>query len=101
MDDLPIRPGPLGGRAAASRAAHRLVGVPILEQLDHDVVELDEPHVEALGAAPQVRNADRARIDPKLAGYDLLVSQQSVLDGAVWQVARPGGPGGPGRWRAR
>ena len=49
------------GEAVA--AAHRLVGIAILQQLDHHIVELHEAHVEPLLAAGEVRHADRARID--------------------------------------
>ena len=40
----------------ARPAPGRLIGVAILQQLDHDVVELDEPHVQALRAASEIRD---------------------------------------------
>ena len=73
------------GEAVA--AAGGLLGVAILQQLDHDVVELDEAHVQPLRAAAQIRNAHRARIDPALARLDLLVGQQRVVDALALEIA--------------
>lgn len=49
------------GKARA--AAGGLLGVAVLQQFDHDVVELDEPHVQPLRPASQVGDAHRPRID--------------------------------------
>ena len=62
----------------AGAAAGRLIGVAILQQLDHDVVELDEPHVQPLRAAAQVRHAHRPRIDLR-ARASMSWSVSSVL----------------------
>ena len=75
------------GSAKLFAAAHRLIGVAILQQLDHDIVELDEADVEPLCAAPQVGNADRSRIDPACVRLDFLVGQQRVLHAIALEVA--------------
>ncbi len=61
-------------------AAHRLLGVAILQELDHDIVELHETDVEPLLATLQVRHADRSRIDPSLPCDDLLIRHQRIVD---------------------
>jgi hypothetical protein len=66
-----------------------LVRIAILQELDHDVVELYEPHVEALGAAPQVWHADSPRIDAEFIGKDFLVGEQRVLYGVALKVTVP------------
>ena len=75
------------GSAKLFGTAHRLIGVAILQQLDHDIVELDEAHVEPLRAAPQVGNTDRPRIDPACVRLDLLVGQQRVLHPVALEIA--------------
>jgi hypothetical protein len=68
-------------------AARGLLGVAVLQQLDHDIVELDEANVQALRAAAQIRDAHRARIDPAHARLDLLIRQQRVVDSLTVEVA--------------
>ena len=75
------------GSAKLGAAAGGLLGVAVLQQLDHDIVELDEAHVQALRAASQVRDAHGARIDPAHARLDLLVGQQRVVDALALEVA--------------
>ena len=64
-----------------------MLGVAVLQQLDHHVVELDEPHVQALRAASQVRDAHGPRIDPAHARFDLLVGEQRVVDALALEIA--------------
>ena len=61
--------------------------VAILQQLDDDVVELDEAHVQPLRAAAEVGNAQRPRIDLAHARLDVLVGQQRVVDALALEVA--------------
>ena len=77
----------LHGLRESFGTTHRLVGIAILQEFDHDVVELDEPHVEALGAIPQIGYADRPRIDAKLIRQDLLIGKQRVLDRVALEIA--------------
>ncbi len=74
------------GLGEAVAAAHRLVRIAILEQFDHGVVELDEPDIESLCAAPEIGDPDRPWIDPPLAGFDVLVSQQGVVNALTLEV---------------
>ena len=67
--------------------AHGLRGVAILQQLDHDVVELHEADIQTLIAAPEVGDAEVARIDLPLMGQDLLVQQDGVVDLFAVKVA--------------
>ena len=74
----------LGKRGAA---AGGLLRVAVLQQLDHDIVELDEAHIEPLCSASQVGNAHRARIDPAHPRLDLLVRQQRIVNALTMEVA--------------
>src|SRR5262245_37288484 len=75
------------GLRPAVAAAHRLSRVAILQQLDDDVVELDEAHVQPLRATPKVGDADGARINLALVRNDLLMGEDCVVDGLTVEVA--------------
>ena len=64
-----------------------LIGIAVLQQLDHDIVELDEAHVEALRTTAEIRHTQRARVDLARAGFDFLVGQQRVVDPLTLEVA--------------
>ena len=74
------------GSAKLAPFPARLVGVSILQQFDHDVVELDEPHVQALRAASEIRDADRPRVDLADARFDVLIGQQRVVDALAVEI---------------
>lgn len=67
-------------RREAAAAALRLAAVALLQQLDHHIVELDEAHVEALGAAAQVGHAQDPWIDASRPSFDLLGQEQGVVE---------------------
>jgi hypothetical protein len=71
----------------ARAAAGGLLGIPVLQELDHDIVELDEAHVQAQPAAPQVRDAHGPWIDPAHARLDLLIGQQRVVNALTVKIA--------------
>ena len=52
------------GSAKLSPLPCGLIGVAVLQQLDHHVVELDEAHVEPLRPAGEIGNGDRSRVHP-------------------------------------
>src|SRR5262249_62161835 len=54
---------------------------------EHDVVYLHEPNSEPLLTSPQVRHADRARIDPSLPSSDLLIGHHRVMDLLAVKIA--------------
>ena len=67
----------LGKRSAA---AGRLRSVAVLQELDHDVVELDEADVESLGAVLEIGDAHRTRVHFAFARLDLLRGEQRVVN---------------------
>ncbi len=67
--------------------AHGLLGIAILKQFDHDIVELDETNIQTLRAASQVWKAHRARIDIARSCLDYLVCQQRVVDAFALKIA--------------
>ncbi|MDT4860152.1 hypothetical protein FQZ97_946960 [compost metagenome] len=68
-------------------AARGLLRVPILQELDHDVVELDKPDVETLRATAQIRNAKRAWIDAITGYLNVLDQQQGILNPLTEKIA--------------
>jgi hypothetical protein len=67
-------------------AAHRLRRVAVLQQLDDDVVELNEAHVQPLRAAPKIGDDDGTRIDLAFMRNDLLMREDRVVDGLAVEV---------------
>ena len=63
------------GEAVA--AALGLIGVAVLQQFDHHVVELDEAHVEPLRPAGEIGNGDRSRVD--LRSFAMISSSVSSV----------------------
>ena len=68
-------------------AADWLLGIAVLQELDHDVVELHEAHVEALIATLEIRHANGSRIDSALPRNDLLIGHQRVVDPLAVKIA--------------
>src|SRR5215468_752781 len=68
-------------------ASHWLPRVAVMQQLEHDVVELHEAHVETLLSTPEVRHPNGLRIDPALPGNDLLIGHQRILNPVSMEIA--------------
>src|SRR5262249_36880750 len=71
----------------AVRAAHWLVGVAILQQLDDDIVKLDKAHVQPLLPAPEIGDSQCSRTNVELVCQDLLIGQQRVLNAVALEIA--------------
>ena len=71
----------------AVRTTHRLVGVPILQQFDDDVVELNEPHIEPLLTAAEIGDSQGLGAHAQLVREDFLIGEQRVLNTVALEIA--------------